>query len=76
MDKTRSASSFDISKASPGAYAAQPEDLGPLASMYAERMSLDINQLKQQYKKLRQRQKQAHIILAGKYNFFSNLVSV
>ena len=34
--------------------------------MYAERMSLDINQLKQQYKKLRQRQKQAHIILAGK----------
>lgn len=65
VDKSRLGSNFDISKASPGAYAAQPEDLAPLASMYAERMSLDINQLKQQYKKLRQRQKQAHIILAA-----------
>jgi hypothetical protein len=31
-----------------------------------ERMTMDIDQLNKQYKRLRERQKQAHIILAGK----------
>ena len=67
-EKSLSGSNFDISKASPGAYGAQPEIIGPLTSVYAERMSLDIVQLNQQYKKLKQRQNQAHIILAGWYS--------
>ena len=32
-----------------------------------ERLALDINTLKQQYAKLRERQRQAHIILSGIY---------
>ena len=32
-----------------------------------ERLTVDISALRQQYKKLRQRQEQAHIILACKY---------
>lgn len=33
-----------------------------------ERLALDISTLKQQYAKLRERQRQAHIILSGTYN--------
>lgn len=32
-----------------------------------DRLALDISALKQQYAKLRERQRQAHIILTGKY---------
>ena len=64
-DTDRSASLIDVSKASPGAYAATPHQLTP-ASAHAERMSMDLASLKKQYSKVRQRQKQAHIILTGK----------
>ena len=65
----------DISKVGLGAY----EVTSPLAgtperttSAYAERMTLDLHTLHKQYAKLRERQKQAHIILAGK---FTSLIS-
>ena len=64
-DRSQSSSSYDISKVSPGAYAAQPECINPGLTAYAERMSLDLTQLAKGYKKLRERQQQAHIILAG-----------
>lgn len=38
----------------------------------AERMSLDISALKKQYAKLRERQKQAHVILTGILSCSSN----
>ena len=65
-DKSHSNSAFDMTKVSPGAYAAQPEALPTSSSAYAERMTMDINMLKKQYKKLRERQQQAHIILTCK----------
>ena len=68
VDRSQSGSNFDISKASPGAYAVNPELLNLGASAYSERMTLDVHMLRNQYKRLRERQKQAHIILAGKVN--------
>ena len=65
-DKSHSNSAFDMTKVSPGAYAAQPETLPTSSSAYAERMTMDISMLKKQYKKLRERQQQAHIILTCK----------
>lgn len=38
-----------------------------------ERLALDISTLKQQYAKLRERQRQAHIILSGTTNEKKNL---
>ena len=66
-DKSQSNSTFDISKASPGAYAANPSEAGLSmhASALVERMTMDISGLKKQYLRVRERQKQAHIILAG-----------
>ena len=52
-DKSHSNSAFDMTKVSPGAYAAQPEALPTSSSAYSERMTMDINMLKKQYKKLR-----------------------
>ena len=66
-DKSHSNSSFDMTKVSPGAYAAQPEALPTSSSVYAERMTMDISMLKKQYRKLRERQQQAHIILTCEY---------
>lgn len=63
-----SCSSSDISVMGPGVYGtAVPTDLGSSAksSAYMERMTTDLNALKKQYKKLRQRQTQAHIILTA-----------
>lgn len=54
----------DISSLGPGAYGADG-DLVPKIPAYIERMTTDMGALKKQYKKLRQRQKQAHIILSG-----------
>ena len=67
-DRSQSGSSFDVSKISPGAYGAQSENIAPGPIAFAERMSLDMGQLRQQYYRLRERQKQAHIILAGEFN--------
>ena len=69
-DASNAGSSFDISKATPGAWAATPEDnhIQQKSNSYQERMSLDLDTLKHQYKRLRQRQKQAHIILTSKYS--------
>ncbi|XP_076447278.1 TBC1 domain family member 30-like isoform X2 [Babylonia areolata] len=56
----------DISLVGPGAYGAETESAtGSRDSMYMERMSTDITALKMQYDKLRQRQRQAHVIIAG-----------
>lgn len=60
-------SSSDISKASPGAYAATPVDIAVSMPAYSDRVTLDIDLLHKQYKRLKQRQKQAHIILTGLY---------
>lgn len=68
-DRSQSASAIDISKVGPGAYASNPEQL-PDSTAYMERMTMDIDMLKNQYKRLRTRQKQAHIILAGMYYQF------
>ena len=65
-----SSSNFDISKISPGAFAANPDPTsgqGQRPAAYVERMNLDIYSLKKQYKRLRMRQQQAHIILSSKY---------
>lgn len=64
-DRSPSGSTFDISKVSPGAYAAQPESLPPGAGIITERMTMDIDMLRKQYRRLRQRQQQAHIILSS-----------
>ena len=51
----------------PGAYGVESEPaLGGRDSVYMERMSTDITALKMHYDKLRQRQRQAHVIIAGK----------
>lgn len=59
-----SASSFN--NIGPGAYSSVESNL-PLSftNFNTERMTLDISSLKKQYMKLRERQKQAHIILSG-----------
>lgn len=38
------------------------------SSVYLERMCTDIGSLKKQYSKLKQRQTQAHVIIAGQYS--------
>ncbi|KAL8621790.1 hypothetical protein ACOMHN_016277 [Nucella lapillus] len=56
----------DISVVGPGAYGADSELVtGSRDSVYMERMSTDITALKMQYDKVRQRQRQAHVIIAG-----------
>ena len=57
----------DISKVGPGAYGASGETQQLPSSIYMERMCTDINSLKKQYDRLKQRQNQAHIIIAGKF---------
>ncbi|XP_064632060.1 TBC1 domain family member 30-like isoform X3 [Lineus longissimus] len=54
----------DISNVSPGAYAANPHEQMQ-DSPFMERMTTDIDALRKQYEKLRQRQQQAHVILAA-----------
>ena len=76
-----SCSSSDISVMGPGVYGtAVPTDLGASAktSAYMERMTTDLSALKKQYKKLRQRQAQAHIILTGNnfIKYFTTLQTV
>ena len=61
-----STSSYDISKATPGAYAEHaPQNEAVTPSSVIQRSTMDIGMLHMQYRRLRQRQKQAHIILAG-----------
>lgn len=72
-ERNQSASAYDISKASPGAYAAHPE-LETRASAEMERMTMDIGMLNKQYCRLRERQKQAHIILTGKEIISNHLI--
>ncbi|CAG2242121.1 TBC1 domain family member 30 [Mytilus edulis] len=55
----------DISKVGPGAYGASGETQQLPSSIYMERMCTDINSLKKQYNRLKQRQNQAHIIIAA-----------
>ncbi len=59
-----SGSVADISVLGPGAYSLHPDAQGA-GPVYMERMCTDIGSLKKQYEKLRQRQRQAHIIIAG-----------
>lgn len=65
----------DISKVGPGAYGASGETQQLPSSIYMERMCTDINSLKKQYNRLKQRQNQAHIIIAGKHIIFGALYS-
>ncbi|KAF8782408.1 TBC1 domain family member 30 like protein [Argiope bruennichi] len=58
----------------PGAYSSSENNF-PLSftNFNTERMTLDISSLKKQYMKLRERQKQAHVILTGAFqNHFQN----
>ncbi|GIY19559.1 TBC1 domain family member 30 [Caerostris darwini] len=58
----------------PGAYSSSENNF-PLSftNFNTERMTLDISSLKKQYMKLRERQKQAHVILSGAFqNHFQN----
>ena len=55
---------FDMSRISPGAFAATPQQM-QLTSAHSERMNTNLASLKKQYFKVRQRQKQAHVILTG-----------
>ncbi|KAG8185759.1 hypothetical protein JTE90_000742 [Oedothorax gibbosus] len=58
----------------PGAYGSSENNF-PLSftNFNTERMTLDISSLKKQYGKLRERQKQAHVILSGAFqNHFQN----
>jgi hypothetical protein len=55
----------DISEVGPGAYAAHPEVFDFGAAACSERASLDIDMLSRRYKRLKERQRQAHVILAG-----------
>ena len=59
----------DISSLGPGAYGQGTVDSLGLAGVpaYMERMSTDIGALKKQYARLKQRQRQAHIILSCKF---------
>ena len=68
LEGAATGSSYDISRASPGAYGVGGEAgaaVAAVAPAQSERMSLDLGMLGRQYKKLRQRQQQAHVILAG-----------
>ncbi|XP_055999134.1 TBC1 domain family member 30-like isoform X3 [Ostrea edulis] len=65
-DLDSSSSAADISMVGPGAYGmggdvSQTSD----SSVYLERMCTDIGSLKKQYSKLKQRQTQAHVIIAA-----------
>lgn len=54
----------------PGAYSAETDmTTTGKDTMYMERMTTDITALKKQYEKLRQRQRQAHVISAGDHCF-------
>ncbi|XP_042908161.1 TBC1 domain family member 30-like isoform X2 [Parasteatoda tepidariorum] len=61
-------SSAAIGNVGPGAYGASENNF-PLSfnNFNTERMTLDISSLKKQYMKLRERQKQAHVILSGAF---------
>ena len=66
----------DISVVGPGAYGAESEPgPGSRDCVYMERMSTDMTALKMQYDKLRKRQRQAHIIIAGQLVVLSLLGS-
>lgn len=58
---------MDISLVGPGAYGGECEPVsgGGRDAMYMERMTTDMTALKMQYDKLRLRQRQAHVIIAG-----------
>ncbi|XP_055882786.1 TBC1 domain family member 30-like isoform X2 [Biomphalaria glabrata] len=58
-------SSSDISVLGPGVYGPGGDDGIPKGSLQMERMTTDIQSLKLQYEKLKQRQRQAHIIIAA-----------
>ena len=59
----------DISMVGPGAYGMDGDSGQALgSSVYLERMCTDIGSLKKQYSKLKQRQTQAHVIIAGQCN--------
>jgi len=51
--------------AGPGAYAAHPEVFNVNSAACSERASLDIDMLNQRYKRIKEKQQQAHVILAG-----------
>ena len=55
----------DISKVGPGAYALHPEVFNVGMAAYSERASLDIDMLNKRYKRLKERQQQAHVVLTG-----------
>lgn len=57
--------SSDISVLGPGVYGSGSDPTIVKGTMQMERMSTDINNLKLQYQRLKQRQQQAHIIIAG-----------
>ncbi|XP_060079402.1 TBC1 domain family member 30-like [Ylistrum balloti] len=66
LEGDMSGSSADISSVGPGAYGAGLDSSAlSNSNLYLERMSTDISSLKKQYQRLRQRQTQAHIILAA-----------
>ncbi|KFM65520.1 TBC1 domain family member 30, partial [Stegodyphus mimosarum] len=72
MSASACASSF--TNIGPGAYGSSENNF-PLSftNFNTERMTLDISSLKKQYIKLRERQRQAHIILSGAFhNHFQN----
>jgi len=64
-DDNKNDSSSDISKVSPGAYAAHSEAIPPRLSANPARITLDIDMLRKQYKRLKHRQTQAHIIISA-----------
>ena len=64
----RSVSIPDIASLGPGAYGLGPTEGATSVPAYMERMSTDISALKKQYAKLKQRQNQAHIILACRFH--------
>lgn len=69
-------SSASFSNIGPGAYGSVESNI-PLSftNFNTERLTLDISSLKKQYMKLRERQKQAHVILSGTVlNFIFNIV--
>lgn len=68
LEDQRAASFSDIASLGPGAYNLGPVDGSGTTNIpaYMERMSTDINALKKQYARLKQRQNQAHIIITCK----------
>lgn len=57
--------SSDISVLGPGVYGSGMEEGAPKGVPEMERMTTDIQSLKLQYERLKQRQKQAHVIIAA-----------